>query len=158
MRSLSFVVVTSVVLSSASVAWAESASATVVVSATFNSRTSLSVSTDVLRFEVISSGEPALAAVEFSARARTAIGVPVVLSVERLQEVQESGGPATAESSLTFSGLGEGALSGSVATTGSTVAARWTGGGSRHGQLVFALRTSTCGTYSIPVRFVLSAP
>ena len=156
MRLLPFVVVTSVVLSSASVAWAESASAAVVVTASFNSRTSLNVSTDVLRFDVVSSDEAALAAVDFSARARTAGGAPVVLSVEPLREVP--GGPAAAESSLTFSGIGEGALSGMVATTGSTVAGRWTGGGLRHGQLVFALRTSQCGTYSIPVRFVLSAP
>ena len=53
MRFLSSVVVTSAVLSVATIASAETASGTVVVAATFNSRTSLNVSTDVLQFDVV---------------------------------------------------------------------------------------------------------
>jgi len=152
MRFLSSAVVASVVLSVATIASAESASATVVVAATFSSRTSLQVSSDVLQFDVASSDDPAVARVDFSARARTAGNAQVVLSVEPLHEVP---GPSSA---LTFSGVGEGTLSGAVGPSGLTVAGRWMGSGLRHGTLVFALRASAPGKYSVPVRFVLSAP
>jgi hypothetical protein len=38
------------------------------------------------------------------------------------------------------------------------VAGRWIGSGLRTGRLTFALRSAVAGTYSLPVRFVLSAP
>src|SRR5262245_4452055 len=152
MRFLSSAVVASVLLSVATIASAESASATVVVAATFGSRTSLQVSSDVLQFDVASSDDPAVARVDFSARARTAGNAQVVLSVEPLHEVP---GPSSA---LTFSGVGEGTLSGAVVPSGFTVAGRWMGSGLRQGTLVFALRASAPGKYSVPVRFVLSAP
>ena len=166
MRFLSSTVVAAIVLSVATTASAETTSTTLVVAATFNSRTSLNVSADVLQFDVVSPGDPAVAMVDFSARARTAGSTQVVLSVEPLQEVQgPSGpvpssveGPADAQTSLTFSGVGEGTLSGAVAPSGLTVASRWTGSGLRHGTLVFALRATAPGKYTIPVRFVLSAP
>lgn len=158
MRFLSSAVVTAAVLSVAPIASAETVSTTLTVAATFNSRTSLSVSADVLQFDVVSPGDPAVAMVDFSARARTAGSAQVVLSIEPLQEVQGASGPADAQSSLTFSGVGEGTLSGAVAPSGLTVASRWTGSGLRHGTLTFALRTSAPGRYSVPVRFVLSAP
>lgn len=163
---LSFTVAAAVMLSGATTAFAETASTTVVVAATFNSRTSLNVSADVLQFDVVSSGDPAVAMVDFSARARTSGAAQVVLSVEPLQEVPGSHGPALSpvegpsdtQSTLTFSGVGEGTLSGAVAPSGLTVAGRWTGSGLRQGTLVFALRAAAPGRYSIPVRFVLSAP
>jgi|KBSSwiStaDraftv2_1062776.scaffolds.fasta_scaffold3092890_1 hypothetical protein len=156
MRFLSCLLVAPAVLSVAAIASAESSSATMVVAATFSSRTSLNVSTEMLEFTVGAPGEPALAAVDFSARARTTSGGQVVLSVEPLQEVQH--GPSASESALTFAGAGEGTLSGAVAPTGSTVAGRWTGSGQHQGRLVFALRTTATGEYSVPVRFVLTAP
>jgi hypothetical protein len=158
MRFLSCVLVASAALSVAAIASAETASATMVVAATFHSRTALDVSTEVLEFTVAASGDPALAAVDFSARARTTAGGQVVLSVEPLQGLQIPHGPAAAESALTFSGVGEGTLSGVVAPDGPTVAGRWNGSGQRQGRLVFALRTSATGEYSVPVRFVLTAP
>ena len=154
MRSLSTAVVTAAVLSVATVASAESATTTLVVSAAFNSRTSLNVSTDVLQFDVGSASDSAVTTVEFSARARTAGGAQVVLSVERLDEVPQLRG----QSSLTFSGVGDGTLSGAVAPTGLTVVSRWSGSGLWHGTVVFALRDSAPGKYVVPVRFVLSAP
>jgi hypothetical protein len=158
MRFLSCVLVASVVVSVAAIASAETASATMVVAATFNSRTALNVSTETLEFTVAASGEPAVAAVDFSARARTTSDGQVVLSVEPLPELQIPRGPAASDSALTFSGAGEGTLSGVVARTGPTVAGRWTGSGQRQGRLVFALRTADSGEYVIPVRFVLTAP
>lgn len=165
MRFLSSAV-TAAVLSLASVASAETGSTTLVVTATFNSRTSLNVSADVLQFDVVSPADPAVATVAFSARARTAGSAQVVLSVEPLQEVSGPHGPALSsvegpldtQSALTFSGVGEGTLSGAVTASGPTVAGRWIGSGLRHGTLVFALRATAPGKYSIPVRFVLSAP
>jgi len=158
MRFLSFTVVTAALLSIATTASAETASTTLVVAATFNSRTSLNVSADVLQFDVVSSADPAVAMVDFSARARTAAGAQVVLSIEPLQEEPGPQGPSDTQTALTFSGVGEGTLSGAVAPSGLTVAGRWTGSGLRHGTLVFALRATAPGKYTIPVRFVLSAP
>jgi hypothetical protein len=158
MRFLSSVIVTSAVLSVATIASAETASGTLVVAATFNSRTSLNVSTDVLEFEVVAESQPAVATVDFSAGARTVGGAQVVLSIEPIQEVLGPHGPADAESSLSFSGVGAGTLSGTVASSGLTAAGRWTGSGLRHGRLIFALRTNASGNYSVPVRFVLTAP
>jgi hypothetical protein len=158
MRFLSSVIVTSAVLSVATIASAETASGTVVVAATFNSRTSLNVSTDVLQFDVVAASQPAVATVDFSAGARTPGGAQVVLSIEPIQEGHGPQGPPDAESSLTFSGVGEGTLSGTVASSGLTAAGRWTGSGLRHGRLVFALHATAAGSYSVPVRFVLTAP
>jgi len=159
MRALSCFVLLSAVLNVATMASAdETASAALVVAATFNSRTSLNVSTDVLQFAVGESGEAPVATVDFCARARTTAGGQVVLSVESLQAVQDPRGRAASESPLAFSGVGEGTLSGTVAPTGLTVAGRWNGSGLRQGRLVFTLRTTAAGEYSIPVRFVLSAP
>src|SRR5262245_26670261 len=157
MRFLSSAVTAAVLMSVAPVASAETASTTLVVAATFNSRTSLNVSTDVLQFNANGPGDVALAMVDFSAGARTAAGAQVVLSLEPVQEVHDTHGPADADS-LTFSGVGEGTLSGTVAQSGLTAVGRWTGSGLRHGRLIFALRKPATGTYTVPVRFVLSAP
>jgi len=158
MRFLSSFVVTSAVLSVATIASAESASATVVVAATFSSRTSLNVSSDVLQFDVVVPGTPVAADVEFSAAARTVGGGQVVLSLEPVQELRGPHGPAAVDSTLTFNGVGEGTLSGPVAPSGLTIVARWAGSGLRRGRLVFALRATAAGKYEVPLRFVLSAP
>ena len=158
MRFLSCVLVASAALSVAATASAETASATMVVAATFHSRIALNVSTEVLEFTVIASGEPALAAIDFSARARTTSDGQVVLSIEPLQALQIPHRLTASDSVLTFSGVGEGTLSGVVAPTGPTVAGRWHSSGQRQGRLLFALRTGATGQYEVPVRFVLSAP
>jgi hypothetical protein len=133
---------------------AETACRSVTVVATFSSRTTLQVSSDLLTFDVISAEAPATASVDFLAAARTHAGGPVVLSIERVRE-------ATAESavaSLAFNGDGAGTTSGSVSGQSPTVAGQWIGSGVRRGRLVFALRSSTTGTHIVPIRFVLSAP
>jgi hypothetical protein len=148
----------STVLLVAATASAETASASLVVAATLNSRTSLHVSEDVLRFDVAGADQPVTASVDFSAAARTAADAEVLLSVEPIREGQGPEGPSDLAASLTFSGIGEGTLTGTIAPSGLTAAGRWTGSGLRHGRLVFALRASAPASYRIPVRFVLSAP
>jgi hypothetical protein len=137
---------------------ADTATAAVIVNAQFSSRTSLKVSTEILQFDVATPDQPATAAVEFSAGARTPAGAEVVLSVERVRGVEGPGGAADVDASLTFSGESDGTLGGAVATGGPTVAGRWIGSGIRNGRLVFELRASASGRYTVPMRFVLSAP
>jgi hypothetical protein len=137
---------------------AETASAAVAVSAQFASRTSLTVSTERLQFDVAQPDQPALAAVDFTAAARTQAGAEIVLSVEPLRPNDGPGGAADVESSLTFAGEGNGTLAGTVATAGATPAGRWTGSGVRTGRLLFSLRAGAPGTYAVTLRFVLSAP
>jgi hypothetical protein len=134
---------------------ADSTSATVAVSATFNSRTSLKVSSQVLQFDVTDPESPATAAIDFSAGARTRQGGEVVLAVEPVHGIH---GPADVDAAITFAGEGAGTLSGTLQTASTTVAGRWTGSGLRTGRLVFALRADASGSYTLPVRFVLTAP
>lgn len=145
--------------SGAAPAFAQStASATVVVTAEFASRTALHVSTDDLRFEVPRDGGVSTVVVDFDARARTfAIG-EVVLVVEPLRGLDGPGGAADVEAAVTFSGEGDGTLAGTLQPAAATVAGRWRGSGRRSGRLVFTLHTGTPGSYRIPVRFVLTAP
>jgi hypothetical protein len=137
---------------------ADAANASVVVNVQFSTRTSLKVSSDVLHFDVARPSEPALAAVDFSAAARTQSGAEVVLSVEPLRGVEGPGGAADVESSLTVEAAGAGTVSGVVAPDQPTIAGRWIGSGVHAGRLLFSLRAAASGTYTVPMRFVLSAP
>jgi hypothetical protein len=157
LRSLVPPVAAFLLLSTAGSVWAaENATGSLSVTAQFSSRTSLRVSTELLRFDVPNTGETATAAVDFSAAARTHSGSDVVLSVEPVNGV---GGPhGAAASSLNFVGEGEGTSSGTLCDASATVAGRWVGSGLRTGRLVFSLRATASGTYTLPLRFVLSAP
>jgi hypothetical protein len=142
-----------------SVSWsAESATASITVTAEFASRTSLKVSSQVLSFQVSDPAQTAVAVVDFSAGARTRSGGDVVLTVEPLRSVEGPGGAADVDTAVTFSGTGNGTLSGTLQSVNATVAGRWNGSGLRTGQLTFALHASVSGTYTVPVRFVLSTP
>jgi len=161
MRSIPFfagVVAASLLLAASPVSAADTATANVIVSARFASRTSLKVSTDLLRFEVAGPGQPATATVDFAAGARTQAGAEVLLSIEQLRSVEGLGGASDLESFLSFAGEGSGTLAGALIATGPAVAGRWIGSGLRQGRLVFALRAGASGNYIVPVRFVLSAP
>lgn len=136
----------------------DTATGVVVVSANFGSRTSLRVSTELLQFDVSAPGQPATAAVTFSVGARTRTGAEVVLSVEPMRAIDGPGGAADVESSLSFAGEGVGTTAAHVSGTHPTIAGRWSGSGLRTGRLVFALRAGAAGTYTVPVRFVLSTP
>lgn len=136
----------------------ETASAIVTVTATFATRTSLDVSTELLQFETHQPGQAPTASVDFAAKARTGPASEVLLSVEALRSVDDSGGAAGGETSVTFEGEGEGTLRGHIASARPAVAGRWVGSGRRSGRLVFALRGDAPGSHILPVRFVLSAP
>ena len=81
-----------------------------------------------------------------------------MLSVEPVRSLDGPGGAADVESSVSLAGQGEGTLTGAVGFAGPTVAGRWVGSGLRTGRLVFSLRVAASGRYTLPVRFVLSAP
>jgi hypothetical protein len=132
---------------------AETISTAVGVVAEFSAVTSLRVSSQTLQFVSTQPDRPAVAVVEFVAGARTRQGGEVMLSVEPLAgvEVEMEDGPNVA---VTFTGEGAGLLSGTLASTGPTPVARWTGSGLRTGRLTF----SAPSTATFPVRFVLSAP
>ena len=129
-RSLfSAVVLAAVAGIATDVSAAETAASSVAVSAQFSSRTSLRVSTDLLRFDVADPDRSATAAVEFSAGARTYSDAEVVLSVEPLRAVEGPGGAADVPSSVSFSGEGAGTTAGALSSSSPTVAGRWLGEG-----------------------------
>lgn len=131
-----------------------SASATVVVNAQFSTRTSLKVSSQMLQFAV-GAGDPAPSvAVDFSAAARTHAGGEVMLLIEPLGGIDDG---AEGIAAMTFAGEGQGTGRGALAVGGLTPVARWTGSGLRTGRLTFTLRAAA-GRYTVPVRFLLTAP
>jgi hypothetical protein len=132
--------------------------ASVVATAHVTSRTSLTVSTSTLRFQVTDASHPGRATVEFDAGARVSNGSEIVLTVEASDAVQGPGGPAAIKDALTFSGTGEGTVSGGVPMTSPVQAARWHGSGRRRGTLTFEFRASVPGEYVVPLHFALSAP
>jgi hypothetical protein len=133
---------------------ADTACGSVTVVATFSSRTTLKVSSDLLTFDVNSGETPATASIDFFAAARTHGGGPVVLSIEPVHHA----GSDVEVPSLTFNGEGAGTTSGSITGAAPTIAGQWLGSGVRQGRFVFALRSSTVGTHIVPIRFVLTAP
>src|SRR3954468_15361957 len=134
---------------------ADATAASVLVTAQFSSRTSLKLSSQVLRFEVTSPDRAALAVIDFSAAARTRQDGEVVLTVQAIGTLAGPGGAADPETSLTFAGQGEGMLAGDLRPSAVSLAGRWIGSGLRTGRLTFALRSPAAGTYSLPVRLVL---
>ncbi len=130
---------------------AETTQSSLTVVATFSSRTTLQVSSDLLQFNVTDAETPATAAIDFLAAARTHAGDPVVLSIE-------PPGPCVSISTLTFAGEGEGTRSGTMAPDAPSIAGQWIGSGLRRGRLVFTLRADAAGAFNVPIRFVLSAP
>ena len=147
-------VVAGLLIVAGSASAAETARGSVTIVATFSSRTTLQVSSDLLTFDVTSAQTPATASVDFLAAARTHAGGPVVLSIEPVRDAASE----SAAASLAFNGDGAGTTSGSVSALAPTVAGQWIGSGVRRGRLLFALRSSTLGTHIVPIRFVLSAP
>jgi hypothetical protein len=136
----------------------DTATATIAAHARFASRTSLRVSAQTLHFDVTDPGAPATLRVDFVAGARTRPGGEVVLTIEPLRVIEGPGGAADVGASVEFSGETEGTLAGIISTTGAVVAGRWVGSGRHAGSLRFSLRSGVAGTYSLPVRFVLTAP
>jgi hypothetical protein len=96
--------------------------------------------------------------VDVWAAARTASGGEVLLVVESERTPQGPGGAADVETALSFEGQGQGLHAGVLNPASAAVAGRWVGSGKRTGRLWFALRAASPGRYTLPVRFVLTAP
>jgi hypothetical protein len=111
-------------------------------------RTSLTVSTDQLRFDPLPDGG-AEADIDFCAAARIASSSDIVLTVQPLTPL---------DGEVTFSGSGDGTGTGTLSTLAAATAGRWHGSGLHRGRLVFRLRDAAQAPASVPVRFVLSAP
>lgn len=121
------------------------------------SRSSLAVSSERLQFVSSDASQPALATIEFVAGVRTHSGAEVVLTIEVAGALSR---PVAADGDavISFAGEGEGASAGSLSRDSSAVAGRWVGSGRRSGRISFALSPRAVGTYTVPIRFVLSAP
>jgi hypothetical protein len=137
---------------------AQSGVGTATVRATFEQRSAVRASTPVLQFNVVDPAEPALASVEFTASARTSSGAEVLLVLEPIGTVRGPGGAADVETRLALEGGTGGVLAGDVPSSSPLTAARWTGSGQRGGRLVFSLRASAPGQYSVPISLAVSVP
>jgi hypothetical protein len=122
---------------------------TVDARATVASRTSLQVSTDLLNFNLLDAERSAVATVDYVAGIRTHAGAEVVLTVEAVDLMGAA---------VTFSGDGAGTTQGTIVASRPIVAGRWVGSGRHTGRIVFELRAPVAGRYTLPVRFVVSAP
>jgi hypothetical protein len=136
---------------------AAEATSTVSVHVPVASRTSLKVSSQIVEFSVLQADGDARASVDFSAGARVASGADVVLTVEPLRQLEGPGGAADVEASIVFDGDGDGLVRGRL-DNGPAVAGRWQGSGLRQGRVWFTIRANAAGTYTVPLRFVLSTP
>jgi hypothetical protein len=130
----------------------ESASASITVHVHFASRTSLTVSTEVLQFTVGNITETATATLDYSAAARTDAGAAVTLSFEVLDDPR---GPGAA---IVSSINDEAGTTIDVAASTPAVSRQWVGSGIRTGRMTFALRARKPGQYMVPIRFTLTAP
>ena len=155
-RYVPIVVVCSLLGASAPAAAQSVAHASVAIKADLALRTSLKVSSELLQFDVAQG--TATTTIEFSAGARTPSQGEIVLSVEPLRGLSGPGGAADVDAAITVSGDGEGLLSTRLDSTSTTVVGRWHGSGLRQGRLLFTLNATAAGSYSMPVRFVLSTP
>jgi hypothetical protein len=136
----------------------QSAQRTLLARVEFQPRTSLTVSSSVLQFQQNDPDTTAVVTVDFTARARTGHAGEVVLTVESAHGIEGPGGASDIEAVVSFAGEGGGTRAGVLGTGGPSVAGRWVGSGSRDGRIAFTLRASAPGTYTVPLRFVLSAP
>ena len=113
-------------------------------------RSSLIVSSELLQFQVTEPGHAATATVDYVAGVRTHAGTEVLLTVETTTALDGT--------NVSFANLGEGGARGAITTMRPVIAGRWIGSGRRTGRIAFSLLAGTAGVYSVPVRFVLSAP
>jgi len=154
MRSLFYVALIGSMTVSAPAAAGGSTSArtTIVASVDVKPRASIVQSTEVLRFQVTDPDRPAEAVLTFAAGARAAASSEVLLIVTAEEPLEIAGGPT--EIGLTVSSDADRRA---VTAGERMVAAQWTGGGRRSGQLRFLLRAAE-GVYTVPVKLQLIVP
>ncbi|HXW07310.1 MAG TPA: hypothetical protein VD833_18890 [Vicinamibacterales bacterium] len=156
MRSPLWAVIVSAVLPAGSDLTAQTTGAAI-VRASFAERTAIQVSAPVLAFQVSDPADAAYAEIDFVAAARTSPQASVRLLVETRRAVAGPGGAGDAETQLSLEGGSEGVRTGEVSSSSSFVAAEWVGSGRRTGRLVFALRATAPGTYTVPLKVTVSA-
>ena len=137
----------------------ESVERSLTVRAEVSARTSLKVSAEVVRIQVLDPAVPVAASIDFSAGTRTQPGGEVLLLVEPLATMGVPSRPGGV-TSPTAPGGDDSQMNGAIdlSTPGPKIARRWIGSGLRRGTVQFTVRAARTGTYEIPVRFVLSAP
>jgi hypothetical protein len=113
-------------------------------------RSSLIVTSELLQFHVTEPGQAATATVDYIAGIRTHAGAEVMLTVEAIRGIDDT--------TVTFANVGEGGVQGTMLALRPVIAGRWIGSGRRTGRISFSLLAAAPGAYSMPVRFVLSAP
>jgi len=129
----------------------DSVHASLIVTARFEQRMSLSVSTEVLQFRSDGSHRRAVAVVDFIAAARTRADAEIMLIVEPLTTPEPGEDRVQVRLANPASGTGIALDPGRP-----TVVGRWQGSGSRRGSLAFEAQLEEGQTYTLPVRFVLS--
>jgi hypothetical protein len=134
------------------------ASTSVLATAMFAPRPTLTVSAPVLQFRIEPGATKAEATVEFTAAMRARPGDEVVLTIEAPKATQGPGGATDVDAVVTFTGQGDGVETGTLDANRAVVAARWFGGGQRRGRLLFTLRASAPGVYTMPVTYLLGTP
>jgi hypothetical protein len=134
------------------------ASTSVLATATFAPRPTLTISAHVLQFRLEPGSTDADAVVDFTAAMRARPGDDVVLTIQPVTAIQGPGGAADVDAVVTFTGEGRGLQTGVLDATRAVAAARWSGGGKRSGRLVFTLRASVAGVYAVPVTYLLGTP
>jgi len=132
--------------------------ASIAATVSITPRTSLSVSSPVLRFIVPDGSNQATAEIQFRAGVRAMPGVDVQLIAEPVVLHDDGSQGPEVDPALLFEGEGEGAAAGVLPAGSPGVVARWSGGGQRHGRIVFTLQRAAPGTYTIPVRLFLNVP
>ena len=128
------------------------------VRAEFAVRTSLQVSSELLRFELTDAGADATATIHFRTAARMPSDAEVVLSVEQTGAPSGPGGAANADAVISVLDEDNGGLAAAVQPGQRTVIGRWHGSGLHQGRLCFTLHARAAGSYTIPVRFLLTTP
>jgi hypothetical protein len=124
----------------------------------FDSRTSLSVTSSTLQFHHADPARATVVTIDFTARARTHASGEVILTVEPQRALEGPGGAADLDAEVSFNTEGDGTRLGTLAGRAPSIVGRWTGSGERGGRISFSLRAAARGDYSVPLRFVLTAP
>jgi hypothetical protein len=127
---------------------------TIVASADVGTRTSITQSTELLRFQVIDPDQPVEAVMTFAAGARASASSDILLIVTAQTPLEIASSPSFGEIAFTVS---SGADNKPLTAGERIVAAQWIGGGVRSGQLRFRLRAAA-GMYSVPVTLQLIVP
>jgi hypothetical protein len=141
------------------VALGQGARATLTMTASLDTRTSLRVSSSQVRFELVDGTPPAPVFVEFTVAARVRANTDVVLTVEAVGRLEGPSENTSTSEDVVLWFQGEGARAGTLTEGVPHVAGAWKGSGVRRGRVAFGLRgTLAAGEYLQALHFVVSTP